>query len=255
MSLPGQTKSDQAKEKRGLRTAEPFYYPIAIDLNGKRVLVVGAHNLAYREVLRLLESGAYVDVIAPHMMAEMQALEETHAGRITLNRRRFSDQDAQLLEAHHYILVFAHSLEAEENLKVLLLAKSAATLAFASEMVSDSSFVTATTFKRGPLKFSVCTDGFSLPLEKALMQRIEATLVNDMDRYVLFLSSIKERINNLHLQGGSLSGQNAAEKIRALGNSEDFLMALKRQNFDEANMLFDQITSERKDRTAESQDG
>jgi precorrin-2 dehydrogenase / sirohydrochlorin ferrochelatase len=254
MSLPGQIKSDQAKEKRGLRTAEPFYYPIAIDLNGKRVLVVGAHNLAYREVLRLLESGAYVDVVAPHMMAEMQALEETHGGRITLNRRRFSEQDAQLLESRHYVLVFAHSLEAEENLKVLLLAKSAATLAFASEMVSDSSFVTATTFKRGPLKFSVCTDGFSLPLEKALMQRIESSLVSDMDRYVLFLTSLKERINLLLLAGGA-SGQNAAERIRALGNSEDFLMALKRQNFDEANMLFEQIVSERNDGQSQSQDG
>ncbi len=254
MSSPGQTKS-AAPDKRGLRTAEPSYFPIAIDLNGKNVLVVGAHNLAYREVLRLLESGAYVDVVAPHMVAEMQALSETHGARIGLKRRHFGDEDVEMLQSHHYVLVFAHSATAEENLKVVLSAKSSHTLAFVSEMASDSSFVTATTFKRGPLKFSVSTDGYSLPLEKALMQRIEATLVNDMDRYVLFLTSLKERIINLLSHAsGSVSGQNAAERIRALGNSEDFLMALKRQNFDEANMIFDQIVSDRKDGVTESRD-
>lgn len=48
-------------------TTPPAYYPILLDLRGRRCLVVGGGAVARRKVNGLLEAGASVIVVAPHI--------------------------------------------------------------------------------------------------------------------------------------------------------------------------------------------
>ncbi len=240
---PAQIETEKLEAKTDLKRAERFFYPIAVDLRDRKVLVVGGSQVALNEVERLLDFGAQVDVVAPNLMAEFSTLVKTYGQRVNLKKRQFNSEDSELFERRFYILVYALSDEDQQNLAVLAAAKRFSVLAFAAEQISQSSFVAPATFKRGHLKFSVSADGFSPPLEKALLQRIEAALVNDMDKYVLFLSSIKERVIAL-VNSSTVDSSNAKSILRQLADSEELLLALKRQSFDEANMVAEQIVND-----------
>lgn len=50
------------------------YFPIAVRLKKKRVLVVGAGTVALRKVKTLIKTGAIIIVIAPDALSEIKAL-------------------------------------------------------------------------------------------------------------------------------------------------------------------------------------
>ena len=57
--------------------AAPPHYPLALDLRGRRAVVVGGGTVALRRTRGLLGSGANVVVIAPEVVPELAALPVT----------------------------------------------------------------------------------------------------------------------------------------------------------------------------------
>jgi uroporphyrin-III C-methyltransferase/precorrin-2 dehydrogenase/sirohydrochlorin ferrochelatase len=66
-------------------------YPLALRLEGRRVLVVGGGAVATRRVPALLAAGAVVEVVAPEMTPALRA--HVDAGRVTWSQRRFVATD------------------------------------------------------------------------------------------------------------------------------------------------------------------
>lgn len=62
-------------------------YLVGLLLAGRRVVVVGAGRVAARRVPRLVEAGAVVEVIAPAVRPDLQALADS--GALTLRTRRY----------------------------------------------------------------------------------------------------------------------------------------------------------------------
>ena len=60
--------------------AARFAYPVALDLHGVVVLVVGAGPVAARKVAGLASAGAVVRVVAPDVSAAMES--EVGAGHV-----------------------------------------------------------------------------------------------------------------------------------------------------------------------------
>jgi uroporphyrin-III C-methyltransferase/precorrin-2 dehydrogenase/sirohydrochlorin ferrochelatase len=67
-------------------------YPLALKLDGRRVLVVGGGAVATRRMPALLAAGARVDVVSPALTPALRAYVE--AGRLTWHERRFVPSDA-----------------------------------------------------------------------------------------------------------------------------------------------------------------
>lgn len=67
------------------------YYPIFIDLNGKKAVVIGGGNIAERKVNTLLECGAVVTVVAPEATDAICSL--ATAGRIQWLSRNYQPGD------------------------------------------------------------------------------------------------------------------------------------------------------------------
>jgi uroporphyrin-III C-methyltransferase/precorrin-2 dehydrogenase/sirohydrochlorin ferrochelatase len=70
----------------GVGTVRPVY-PVALDLAGRRAVVVGGGRVARRRAAGLLEAGAVVEVIAPEVLPELAALD------VTVQARRYRDGD------------------------------------------------------------------------------------------------------------------------------------------------------------------
>ena len=56
----------------------PVAYPIALVLEGKRVLLVGGGKIACEKIEPLLRSGARLTVVSPTARAEIVAIGERH---------------------------------------------------------------------------------------------------------------------------------------------------------------------------------
>lgn len=219
----------------GTSLHSPNYFPISIKLAGKHVLVVGGGRSGLMVTRRLLDFGARVDVVAPHMMAELGDLALTYGQQLTLVKRKFSLEDEDKINQRAYMLVFACSGEVDQNIYVANLSREAGVLVSSpdgQELLVDSSFVLPAMRKRGHVKIAVSTDGLSFPLARTLLERIEASLGSKIDMYVLFLERLREKLVNAKR---SIEQEQAI--VRRLGESEEILLAFQRENFEEAENL------------------
>ncbi len=72
------------------RQTDP-YYPVFLNIAGRKCVVVGGGQVALRKVSTLLEHGAKVDVISPDLCPEMDGL--ARSGRIEVVRRGYKTGD------------------------------------------------------------------------------------------------------------------------------------------------------------------
>ena len=66
-------------------------YPVDLLVSGRRCVVVGAGRIAARKIAALLDAGAVVHVVAPHLGPEVQAWQA--AGAVTVDERPFVAAD------------------------------------------------------------------------------------------------------------------------------------------------------------------
>ncbi|MCH8949698.1 MAG: siroheme synthase, partial [Chloroflexi bacterium] len=69
------------------------YYPIFLEMEGRRCLVIGGGKEAQRKVTGLMTAGARVTVIAPKLTRAMQAM--LAAGEIEYVQREYQDGDVE----------------------------------------------------------------------------------------------------------------------------------------------------------------
>jgi len=142
------------------------YYPIAIDLKGRRCLVVGGGSVALRKVEALLEYGAEVIVVAPEVQPEIAALADGH--RIVLCRRPYEASDLQ-----GAAVVIAATDDPEVNAAVSRDAASAGVLVNVVDQPELCSFIVPATVRRGDLTLAIYTAGKSPALARRLRERLE----------------------------------------------------------------------------------
>src|SRR5262245_33499986 len=68
-----------------------MFYPVFLNLQKKRVVVVGGGEVAERKVESLLETGASITVVSPRLTPRLNTLAE--ANKIQILRRRYADGD------------------------------------------------------------------------------------------------------------------------------------------------------------------
>ena len=141
------------------------YYPIFLDLTGKRVVVVGAGRVALRKTRGLLEAGARVTVIAPRVEPEFERLP------VTLFRRRFRASD--LAGA---LLAFAATDDRRVNRTIAAAAQKRAIPVNVADSRAECDFILPARIRRGNLQVAVSTGGSSPRLAAALRRKIEENL-------------------------------------------------------------------------------
>lgn len=87
-------------------------YPVALDLEGRRVVVVGGGSVATRRIVRLIASGALVDVVATSVTEELAELRDRDGLSIVLRAVVRGDLDGASL-------VLAATDDRELNQRVL----------------------------------------------------------------------------------------------------------------------------------------
>jgi precorrin-2 dehydrogenase len=136
---------------------EKRYYMACLDLEGRRVLVVGGGRVALEKVRSLLECGASVTVVAPRLEPELRELD------VEILRRRYRASD---LEGRY--LVVAATATASVNSQVSVDADARSLLCNVADVPDLCSFILPAVLRRDPIAVAVSTGGAS----PALAQRI-----------------------------------------------------------------------------------
>ncbi|MBI5888495.1 MAG: bifunctional precorrin-2 dehydrogenase/sirohydrochlorin ferrochelatase [Deltaproteobacteria bacterium] len=167
------------------------YYPVFLDIRGKRCAVVGGGKVAERKALGLLSAGALVSVISPRLTVRLKGL--ALAGKVEHISRRF--EKGCLKGA---AIVIAASDSKDVNAAVF---KEAARRGIPVNTVDDPalcSFIVPSAIERGDLTIAISTGGKAPALAKRVREYLEKIIGME---YALFTEIIGAARNNLLKRG------------------------------------------------------
>jgi siroheme synthase-like protein len=164
-----------------------YYYPVLLNLKGKRCLVLGERWSAEERVLGLLEAGAQVTVRWPRLRPALSELLE--AGRISWDAREYENG---ALEG--FFLAVAATHDAELNRRVFEEAEARGVLLSAVDDTASSRFIYPAVHRQGDLVVAVSSGGRSPALAARLRDRFASELGPEHTRLLEILGALRPEV-------------------------------------------------------------
>jgi precorrin-2 dehydrogenase / sirohydrochlorin ferrochelatase len=141
------------------------FYLAAINLKGRRCLVVGAGQVGLEKIEGLLVCDARVVVVAPEAVPEVDELART--GSIEWHRRAYRDEDLD-----GCFLVIAATANTDLNTGVYRAAERRAMMVNVVDVPSLCNFILPAIVRIGPIAIAISTAGASPALAKRMKREI-----------------------------------------------------------------------------------
>ena len=176
------------------------YYPIFLDLRGRRCVVVGGGRVAERKVQALLRARASVHVISPSLTPRLAVLAARK--KILFTPRAYRPGDLEVLGAAQSgvprevrpALVFAATDSPEAQRAVRKDAEAIGALVNAADDVRESDFIVPASFAQGDLAVAIATSGASPALARRLRRQLQVTLGREYRGYLRFLREARRQV-------------------------------------------------------------
>jgi len=163
------------------------FYPVYLDLKGKRVVVVGGGEVADRKAESLLETGASVTVISPEVTSNLAALADQK--RIELRKRRYVHGDCA-----GAVLVFSATDDPEVSRNVYREAIALRIFVNTADQPALCSFILPAVVRRGDIGIAISTGGTSPALASRLREEIAKIVGPEYARFAELLSRARSEI-------------------------------------------------------------
>ncbi|MBI3329226.1 MAG: bifunctional precorrin-2 dehydrogenase/sirohydrochlorin ferrochelatase [Nitrospinae bacterium] len=166
------------------------YYPIFLDLQGKRCLVVGGGEVATRKVQGLLEAGAEVSVVSPALTETLSMLAEW--GAIQHAARAFQPGDVD-----GCALVIGATDQSAVNAAVCEAARRQGIWVNIVDTPDACDFIAPAVVRRGALQIAISTGGKSPTLAKQIRIQLEQLYGPEYAELLTWLGEQRKRIRRL----------------------------------------------------------
>jgi precorrin-2 dehydrogenase/sirohydrochlorin ferrochelatase len=163
------------------------YYPVLIQLDRKKVVVVGGGSVAERKIETLLEYGAQVQVISRELTPRLRGYRE--GGKIGFLGQEFNEDCLE-----QAFMVIAATNDPNLNHQVSEKAKEKGLLVNAVDQPSDCNFILPSVLRRGDLLIAVSTSGKSPALAKKVREALEERFGNEYGSFLLLMGRLREEI-------------------------------------------------------------
>ncbi len=164
------------------------FYPLYIDLESKKCVVIGGGDVAERKVMSLIECGADVTVVSPQFTQRLAGLAEE--GRITATGRGYEPGDidgaalAIVATDNNELNRQVHQEAAKKNIPVNVV-----------DVPELCSFIVPSTVRRGDLVISISTSGSCPALAKHIRKQLQDVFGNEYARYCEVLKDFRAEVN------------------------------------------------------------
>ncbi len=182
------------------------YYPVFLDIKGKRCCVIGGGKVAERKVFSLLESGAFVTVISPKMTEGLKALKYINGFKSL--KRKYKRGD--LADS---ALVISASSSNRVNAEV---SAEAGELGIQVNIVDDPakcSFIVPSVVDRDPLLIAISTSGASPMVARKLRKTLEEAVGPEYALFVRLVGTVRNKLLK--------EGVKSAKKVAVLSDLID----------------------------------
>lgn len=160
------------------------YYPIFLDLAGKRCLIVGGGRVAERKCAALLKAGAKITLVSSLLTKRLATYKEK--GLIRHVRRGYRRTDIRSA----FIIIAATDSE-EMNRRVANDALAADKLLNVVDTPSLCNFIVPSVVRRGLLTIAISTGGASPAMAKAIRKELQKLYGPEYSRYLKFLKGAR----------------------------------------------------------------
>jgi precorrin-2 dehydrogenase/sirohydrochlorin ferrochelatase len=174
-------------DRRTASTAEMGYYPVLLDLAGRRCVMVGGGIIAGRRVDGLLTAGARVTVISPRLTRTLAAM--AAEGRIDHEAREYRDGDLDGAD-----LAFVATDAGEVNAAVAREARARGVWINAADDPARCTFILPALVRRGDLTVAVATGGSSPALARAIREELETYLTDDYATLAAIAAEVRREV-------------------------------------------------------------
>ncbi len=163
------------------------YYPIFLDVEQRRCVVVGGGRVAERKIKGLLEARAQVVVVAPEVTPQIK---EWHGqGKVEIFFRGFQEGDLE-----GAFLVVAATNNPEVQRAVVSEARSRGILCNVVDQPEESNFFVPSVVKRGRLQIAISTSGASPAVARRLRETLEEMFGPEYERYLELMARWRQEI-------------------------------------------------------------
>jgi len=194
-----------------------MYYPVMLNLSGKRTVVVGGGEVACRKVRDLLDAGALVTVISPEVHADIEKIARENGEMISIEGRKYEPGDLRGAS-----LVFSATDDSAVYREVFREAEQLNIFINAVDDPDNCSFIVPSSIRRGDLIVAVSTSGASPSLAAKIRKDIEKDIPSDIEPLLVSLRKIREILKN-DVEFIHLSSSERGEIMKKLTSQNDFL--------------------------------
>jgi precorrin-2 dehydrogenase len=163
------------------------FFPILLNIEGRKCLVVGAGKVAAGKIAGLLNHGAKIVVVSPRAIRKIK--DQARAGVLTWHRRRFLPRDVQ-----GAFLVIAATNSSEVNGAVFRACRARRVLCNAVDDPQHCDFFYPAVVRRGPLQIAISTNGRAPALAARLRRELEEQFGRDWSSWVEHVGKLRREI-------------------------------------------------------------
>jgi uroporphyrin-III C-methyltransferase/precorrin-2 dehydrogenase/sirohydrochlorin ferrochelatase len=179
--------SEQERAQSGDGATSGHYYPVLLDLRGRRVVVLGGGTVATQKVRGLVDAGASITIISPVLSDDMERIAAT--GDVTVLRREYRVGDLEGVA-----VAIAATDDRSVNHLVWEEARRRNVLLNAVDDVPHCDFIAPSVHRRGDITVTVSSAGKCPALAVRLRERIGTMVGDEHARAATLLGGLREEI-------------------------------------------------------------
>lgn len=169
------------------------FYPMFVDVEGRRCLVVGGGPVATEKATKLREHGAAIRLVSPQITDELRQMVD--AGEILeFHQREYRPEDLR----NCFLVIAATNLE-EVNRAVWDDAEAANLLCNVVDVPPLCNFIVPSIVRRGELALAVSTGGASPVVAAHIRRQLEETYGDEWEALVDLLRDLREELKVRYL--------------------------------------------------------
>ena len=194
------------------------YYPIVLNIQGRKCLVVGGGKVALRKVKALLEHGADVEVVSPFFCPELNQLATD--GAIRAIQRDYKPEDLE-----DAFIAIAATDDAKTNERVAAEARRRGVLTNVVDDLKNSDFIVPSYLKRGDVIIAVSTSGRSPALARKIRSELERNFKAEYEQLAIIADEVRSKLK----QQGITASSDAWQQVLSLNSLIELLRQGKNQ--------------------------
>ncbi len=192
------------------------YFPLLLNMTGRRCLVVGAGTVASGKIDSLLRCGADLTVVSPRAVAAIEELARNR--RLAWLRREFQAEDVR-----GNLMVVAATNSGATNARIFAACREQGVLCNSVDDPEHCDFIYPAVVRRGPLQIAISTGGRSPALASRLRRELEEQFGPEWGAWVEELGQKRNA-----LSGETLLPEERRARIEQMTSPEAFADFLRR---------------------------